>query len=114
MKINPIQSWKQMDKKQKVATVAKTAAGAAAIATVVTAGVMGKKAVAGTEINLKSLKGVGKMFAEGFKAMGSSIAGKANKVKDTVVNFLANLKPAKAAEASTEELEKMVAQMYNT
>lgn len=86
--IHPIQSFKQMSTGKKVATVIGTAAAAAAIASVPVAFVKGGKADAFTKLaNVAdgekapgALKKLGVRFAEGYKAIGHSIAATAQKI----------------------------------
>lgn len=95
---NPVQAWKQMDKKQKIATVAKTAVGAAAIGAVVAAGVMGKKSDVFATTELRGVKKAGLMFAEGFKAIGNKVVSAFGKIGE----IFGNLRASRAAEVAEE------------
>jgi len=103
LKVNPVQSFKQMSKGQKVATVAATTVAAAGVASVVAAGLLGKGKVA----DVQGIKKVLPAIKEGYKVMGGAIAKAGKAVAKFAVDAFNNIKAkfAPTVEEVAEEIQ---------
>ena len=83
-----VQSFKEMPKGKKIATVAAGAVAAAGIATTAVAYAKGKKQLGAEELqNLKTIKKFTTPIAEGYKKIGKAIADKSKKAFETIKGF---------------------------
>lgn len=94
VKFNPIQSWKEMPKAKKVATVAGTVAAAGAVAATGVALAKGKNIQLDTfnkaaEEGVKFKLNVGQALKDGFAAIGKEFAD--SKAVTSVKEFFGNL-----------------------
>ncbi len=95
MKIAPVQGFKNLSTKKKIAVVAGAAAGVALVATAAIKG-KGSDAFINAQKEGKKLN-IFKTLGEGFKVIGEGIANKFSSVKTKITE-----KGEKAAEAATK------------
>lgn len=106
-------NWQNKTKGQKVATVAAGVAGAAAVASVVVAGVLGKGKIDADTFEGGKIKKLGAQLGEGYKTIGGKIVETATKGWGAVKELAGKVfhkaeKAAEVAEGAAEEAAAVV------